>query len=230
MNARAHVRLLLALASTLLPAPLVFAQRQPLPDMQAIARSLGVTCEYCHMSAPGSRAPEPRKDIARAMLAMTRELNEKVQAATGKAPNEATAVTCVTCHRGVAIPGQLQDIMFKTWRKNGVEAAIAQFRDLRKQYYGRGSYDFGEETLLNLSQQMVHVKPDDALAVLRLNLEFNPNSAPTYAQIGFAYTRKFDDAAAIANYEKSIELDPQNGIVQGQLAQLKSYRRRPAQN
>ena len=38
--------------------------------------------------------------------------------------------------------------------------------------------------------------------------------------------RKLDDASAIATLEKALELDPDNGVVKGQLEQLKSYQRR----
>src|SRR5579863_604965 len=79
----------------------------PLPNMQEIAQSLGVECQYCHSAERGSGLPEPRKDIARAMMAMTRDINAKIQAAS---PN-AGAVQCVTCHRGVAIPRQLSEIV-----------------------------------------------------------------------------------------------------------------------
>jgi len=198
----------------------------PLPSMQAIAQALGVSCEYCHTAQRGSGQPEPKKDIARAMIAMTRDLNARVEAATGKPATEATAVQCVTCHRGVAIPRQLSDILMQTIKEKGAAAAVAQYRELRKQYYGRQSYDFAEDTLVGLAQQIASGKPDDAIALLQLNLEFNPQSARSYAAIAFAYTRKYDDAAAIANLEKALEIDPNNGVVQGQLEQLKSYRRR----
>jgi hypothetical protein len=104
-------------------------------NMQSIAQGLGVKCEYCHTGQRGQ--PSPKQDIARAMIAMTREINTKIVAATGKPPNEATRVTCITCHRGVAIPGQLSDIVTKTALRDGPEMAVAQYRELRGQYYGR---------------------------------------------------------------------------------------------
>ena len=52
----------LALAPALCTRP-ALAQRggAALPDMQLIARSLGVTCEYCHVGAPGGRTRSRRK-------------------------------------------------------------------------------------------------------------------------------------------------------------------------
>lgn len=204
--------------------------------MATIAQGLGVQCQYCHA---GPRTTQPaqtqadapaqtpsRFEIARAMIAMTRELNAKIQAATGKTPAEATQVTCMTCHRGVAIPGQLSDIIAKTAFEKGTDAAIAQYRDLRQQYYGGQSYDFREDSLIDAGQKLIRVKPALAIPILRLNLEFFPKSVRTYAQIAFAYTRSLDDDSAMAALEKALEIEPENGTIRGQLEQLKSYHRK----
>jgi hypothetical protein len=126
----------------------------------------------------------------------------------------------------VAIPGQLSDIVARTALDQGPDAAIARYRDLRNRYYGRQSYDFGEDTLLTAAQQVVKVRPESSIPILRLNLEFYPQSVRSYTQIAFGYTRNLDDAAAIATLEKALELEPENGMIRGQLEQLKSYRRR----
>ena len=73
-------------------------------NMEEVSQALGVRCDYCHSAPRGSGLPEPKKDVARAMMAMTRDLNAKVQEATGKPAGEVAQVGCVTCHRGVAIP------------------------------------------------------------------------------------------------------------------------------
>jgi tetratricopeptide (TPR) repeat protein len=198
-------------------------------NMQEIAHALGVGCDYCHSAPRGSGEKEPKKDIALAMMAMTRDLNARVQEATGKPPNETMRVECVTCHRGVAIPQPLSAIILRTVAQKGGAAAVEQYRDLRKQFYGRATYDFSEDALLEMVQRVVQGRPDDAIALLRMNLDFNPQSAKTYALIGFAYTRKVDDASAITNLQKSLELDPTNAVVRGQLEQLQEYRRRRQQ-
>jgi len=223
------------------------AQQSPTDPaaMAAIAAGLGVKCDFCH--ARGMRAqnqPEGQQgpaiqsvvpvtpshiEIARQMMAMTNDLNAKIQAITGKAPSDATRVSCVTCHRGVAIPGQLSDIVAATDRAKGPEAAVQQYRDLRQQYYGRQSYDFGEETLITAGTALINSRPNDAIALLKLNLEFFPQSVPTYQQMAYAYTRNIDDESAIAALEKALEIQPENGVIRGRLEQLKSYRRKPNQ-
>jgi tetratricopeptide (TPR) repeat protein len=209
----------------LLGASAVVGEAQTM-NMQEVSQALGVRCDYCHSAPRGSGQPEPKKEIARAMMAMTRDLNVKVQEATGKPANESTRVECATCHRGVAIPQPLSAIVLRTVAEKGWAAAVDQYRDLRKQFYSRATYDFSEDALLEIVQRVVQGRPDDAIALLRMNLEFNPQSAKSYAVLGFAYTRKLDDASAITNLEKSLELDPTNAVVRGQLEQLKEYQRR----
>lgn len=200
--------------------------RNLLADMQSYAQALGVACEYCHVAPANSGLPQPKKDIARTMIAMTRDLNVQVQLATGKAPVEATRVECATCHRGVTVPKPLGQIVAQTLQYKGADAAVAQYRELRARYYGRGSYDFGEDELVNVARPIASVRPDDAITLLELNIEFNPRSAKSYALMGFAYTRKFDDESAITHVQKAVDLEPENGDFQGQLAQLKMFQRK----
>jgi tetratricopeptide (TPR) repeat protein len=204
------------------------AQSRPvdiMPLMQEIVQGLGVQCGYCHSAPRGSGEPEPKKDIARQMIAMTRDLNVRVQTATGKPAADAAQVKCVTCHHGVPIPRQLSEILTQTLREKGVTAAADQYRDLHEHFYGRAAYDFGEDTLVGIAQPLAAGRPDDAIVLLKLNLEFYPRSAKSCAAIGYAYTRKYDDATAITFLEKAAELDPSDGVIRGQLEQLQAYQR-----
>lgn len=231
----ARLRRLLLLAASAIGTML--AQQSPgIPDMATIAQGLGVQCQYCHSGPRAARGPEtqpvapaqpPSKlEIARAMIAMTRDLNAKIQAATGKPPSDATQVTCATCHRGVPMPGQLSDIIAKTAFDKGPDAAIAQYRELRDRFYGGASYDFREDSLIDAGLKLIRVKPPLAIPILQLNLEFYPKSVRTYAQIAFAYTRSLDDESAMAALQKALEIEPENGTIRGQLEQLKSYHRK----
>jgi tetratricopeptide (TPR) repeat protein len=206
-------------------APMAQAQ-DLMSTMNMMATSLGVTCDYCHSAPRGSGLPEPKKAIARQMMAMTRELNTQVQTATGKAAGTAIQVDCATCHRGVAVPRPLQQILLETLQRDGTEAAITQYRDLRKMYYGRAAYDFGEDALLNFARRIVEVRPAESIKIIEAHLELFPESAKGYDALGYAYTRVRDDEAAIKALEKSIELDSTNGVVRGRLEQLRSYQRR----
>jgi hypothetical protein len=57
-----------------------------------IAKALGVTCDHCHDIDDMSKDTE-KKEIARAMMKMTSEINTK----NFKGKNR---VTCLTCHNG----------------------------------------------------------------------------------------------------------------------------------
>jgi tetratricopeptide (TPR) repeat protein len=195
-------------------------------DMDAIARALGVSCNYCHVGRDrAAESTEKSKlQIAREMIEMTRGLNATVQAATGR--TEATRVECVTCHRGAAIPKQLSEIVLRTVIEKDGTAAAEQYRTLRGQYYGRQTYDFGEDELFRAVQRLVDRRPADAIALLEMNLEFHPQSSRSHVGLAQAYTRKRDPAAAIRHLEKAIEIDPDNGYARGRLAQLQDDERR----
>ena len=53
-----------------------------------------------------------------------------------------------------------------------------------------------------------HVK--DAIEVLKLNVEEHPQSFNVYDSLGEAYAADRDKALAIANYTRSIEINPKN--------------------
>jgi len=197
--------------------------RPPLPDMQAVAAALGVTCEYCHagrgaepkLTANG----KPRLEVGREMIGMTASLNATVQAATGKTAREAAAVTCATCHRGVAIPRPLAEILVVTGVREGADAAVKQYRELRAQHFGRAAYDFGEETLLAVARRLANARPEVAIPLADLNMEFFPKSVNTLVQKAIAQTGR-DDEGAVATLKKALEIDPDNGEIKGRLYQI----------
>ena len=149
--------------------------------------------------------------------------NMKLQSELGKPANQLTNVQCVTCHRGVAIPKQLVTIMMETAGKDGVNKAVQQYQELRKQYYGAQAYDFSDATLFNAANQSLMAnKPDDAIAFGQLNLAFHANSARTYQVMAQAYQRKMDKDKAIQSLEKAVQIDPMNQGFKNQLQQLKA--------
>ena len=208
-------------------APPALAQqatpKPPLPDMASVAAALGVTCDYCHAgrgAEPRVTANgKPRLEVGREMIAMTASLNATVQAATGKTTREATAVTCATCHRGVAIPRPLADILILTGVREGADAAVKQYRDLRGQYFGRGSYDFGEDTLLGVARRLANARPEVAIPLADLNMEFFPKSVNTLVVKAIAQSGH-DDEAAVATLKKALEIEPENGEIKGRLYQI----------
>jgi hypothetical protein len=66
-------------------------------------KSLGVSCTHCHVAGEWEREDKPQKQIARDMMQMNRELNDKLRAI----PNlkgQPPVANCTTCHRGQVKP------------------------------------------------------------------------------------------------------------------------------
>jgi hypothetical protein len=92
--------------------PKTMTTAQILPIMRNFAAALGTNCGYCHVwTGPGlptndyAADTKPAKLVARVMMQMTTEANEKIAAGIKSKPaSELTRVQCMTCHRGAAIP------------------------------------------------------------------------------------------------------------------------------
>src|SRR5260370_1389286 len=164
------------------------------------------------------------------MMEMTDEINSRIRAATGKSAGQATDVQCSFCHRGVPIPKSITDIVWQTTLEKNATAAIEQYRDLRKQFYGHSTYDFSDEPLVGLAQRIANGRADDAIALMRLNLEYYPQSVRSLEALSYAQTRKLDDAAAIATLEKALEFEPANGTVKARLEQPRTFTNTPPRN
>ena len=91
--------------------PKTMTTAQILPIMRNFAAALGTNCGYCHVWT-GAGLPtndyaadtKPAKLVARVMIQMSNEINEKLAANIKKPASELTRVQCMTCHRGAAIP------------------------------------------------------------------------------------------------------------------------------
>ena len=203
-------------------------RQQVIQSMQAIAQSLGVACNYCHVQegrggrndfASDEKAP---KKAARGMMILARDINNKLPEAVGKSADAVTRVGCATCHRGVPIPKQITDIVADAAASGGATTGLAKFKELRTQFYGGQSYDFSEGSLVVIGQRAQAAnKPDDALAYYQANLEYFPKSSRTYAAMAATKNAKGDKAGAIAALEKAVELDPNNAQAKTQLENLK---------
>ncbi|MGI8743433.1 MAG: c-type cytochrome [Bryobacteraceae bacterium] len=65
--------------------------------MRTFTAGLGVQCIYCHVQDNFASDENPKKEIARHMIEMTKEVN-------GKFPDSKMHVSCYTCHRGEPEP------------------------------------------------------------------------------------------------------------------------------
>ncbi|MGE0392982.1 MAG: c-type cytochrome [Vicinamibacterales bacterium] len=200
------------------------ARTGPLPDMNAIAKALGVSCSHCHVQGDFASDANPKKGVARQMLAMTRDINARVAAAAGKPATAAVAVQCATCHRGQPVPRSLTETLIAAIGADGNAAGAERYRDLRTRYYGRDTFDFSEQEFLSFCFRLAESRPDAAIPILNVHLEFTPRSADAYVALSRAYVVKRDRPSAIAALKKALEIEPAHGLAQGYLAQLDTGR------
>jgi len=96
-----------------------------------------------------------------------------------------------------------------TIREKGVEAAIAQFRDIKAK--NAAEYDLGQGEINQLGYALLRSdRVDDAIAIFNLNVEAFPQAWNVYDSLAEGYAAKGQKALAIKNYAHSIELNPEN--------------------
>jgi len=142
------------------------------------------------------------------MMHMVMHINEEHLADVPERPLPHVVVKCETCHRGVARPRPLDDDLALMLADSGLDATVRRYRTLRDQYYGSGSYDFRELTLNLLAGSEARAgRPDNAIGLLKLNAEFNPNSGQIPFQLGEIHLQKGDTATALADYKAALAKD-----------------------
>ncbi|MFT5234185.1 MAG: hypothetical protein ACI9UK_000019 [Candidatus Krumholzibacteriia bacterium] len=196
--------------------------------MRSASLALGVRCSACHvekepgnfMSTDWPSDELEMKETARGMMKMVAEINANLlPAATGKHDFQ---VSCITCHRGVAEPYLLTEVVLKTTTKDGAEAGETRYRELREEYYGSGSYDFGPMSLTTVAESLIaeHADMAGARQFLNLNLEMHPEFGDTYLMLAQLDMAGGDDEAARANIERALEIDPESRQAKRMLSQL----------
>lgn len=97
----------------------------------------------------------------------------------------------------------------KTISEKGIDAAVAEYRDLKAKQ--SATYDFAEPELNALGYRLMATgKLKEAVAVFKLNVEAYPQGFNTYDSLAEAYMNMNERELAIQNYKKSVELNPKN--------------------
>jgi CubicO group peptidase (beta-lactamase class C family) len=110
--------------------------------------------------------------------------------------------------------------LFKNAIAKGAEAALGEYREWRK---GRSAEEAVNEDRMNqIGLDLLRMRRvKDAIEVLKQNVVDYPQSFNVYDSLGEAYAANGDKELAIKNYERSIELKPDN---KGGIEALKKLR------
>ncbi|HUQ33120.1 MAG TPA: tetratricopeptide repeat protein [Pyrinomonadaceae bacterium] len=115
---------------------------------------------------------------------------------------------------------RLLDVLNEALTAGGVELALKRFREFKMDALNR--YADTEEPLLIAGQRLLdEKKPEQALALFKLNAEDNPHSFRSYFALGEAYFQTGNKEQAAKNLERALELNPKNYEVAERLRELK---------
>ena len=103
----------------------------------------------------------------------------------------------------------IAQMLSATIASGGIDAAVKQYHELKAA--APTTYNFDEDELNNLGYQLIRKnKFKEAIRIFELNVEEFPKSANTYDSLAEGYMDDGDKGQAIANYQKSLQLNPKN--------------------
>jgi CubicO group peptidase (beta-lactamase class C family) len=113
------------------------------------------------------------------------------------------------------------ELLYAAIHDSGIQAALKMYESLKA---GRdANYDFGESELNTLGYRLLYgdKKPNDAVAIFRLNTAEHPASSNAFDSLGEAYSQNGQKDLAIQSYQTAVKLDSTNGHAVSMLKQLK---------
>jgi uncharacterized membrane protein len=109
----------------------------------------------------------------------------------------------------------------QTIRTAGMDAALAQYRALKAA--PKPVYNFDEDELNALGYQLIRDRNyKGAIRIFLLNTEVYPKSGNSWDSLGEAYMDDGDIADAVANYHRSLAINPANQNAKAMLARMGS--------
>ncbi len=114
----------------------------------------------------------------------------------------------------------IAELMYAKYEAGNIDSAVQLYH--RQRQSGDTDCDFSESELNELGYRLLSMKKfEDAIRVLRLNAEEFPNSWNVYDGLGEAYMDDGENDLAVKNYQKSLELNPQNTNAVAMLRKLR---------
>jgi tetratricopeptide (TPR) repeat protein len=197
--------------------------------MREFSFALNVRCQYCHAGGDGvsfdgvvfKSDDKAAKRKARAMLKMVDEINGKLLATIPERQSPPVRIDCVTCHRGSPVPMTLATLLTETIAADGIDAAVAKYKQLRANTLESGRFDFGEWSMNELGRTLAESgRRDAAIAMLRLNGEHYPKSAAIDMLLADLYVATGDTEHAIIYLKQALTKQPDNPAAKRKLDEL----------
>jgi tetratricopeptide (TPR) repeat protein len=197
--------------------------------MRSFSFATGLRCEDCHVMGEGGSFQGARFDLddkenkakARVMLRMVEAINEDLLGALPERREPPVAVECKTCHRGLRTPYLLRTELHRVVASQGIDAAVARYRELRESRMEMGAYDFREWEMNELGRELEGGGDLEAAAAMyELNEEYHPESASIPLALGRLYERMERPDRALAAYRRVLERSPDHAFARARVEAL----------
>jgi len=108
-----------------------------------------------------------------------------------------------------------------TLASTGIDGAVRQYHEFKADT--PAIYNFDEDELNSLGYELIQARRfGDAIRILQLNVEAYPKSSNVYDSLGEAYMDDGKKSEAIANYRRSLAINPKNRNAVSMLQRLNS--------
>ena len=101
--------------------------------------------------------------------------------------------------------------LIKVVERQGIEKAVERYHKMKNQFRTIYRYNVSEQEINTLGYMLLRdEKIEEAVAIFKLNVAEHPKSWNVYDSLGEAYMKQGEKELAIENYQKSLELNPNN--------------------
>jgi tetratricopeptide (TPR) repeat protein len=197
--------------------PKEISKQDLISTMRAFSNALGEHCDYCHVHKDANPQNDmdwaaddlKAKTTARVMMQMTHTINATEIPKITTAHLDRVEVRCRTCHHGQARPMLIEDLLSGAYQAAGIDSLETKYEELRKEYYGSDTFNFGERMLPSLGEKLAGPgKPAEVVKFAEYNLHWFPQSGLAHLMLGQAHAAAGEKDAAMEELKKAVELDP----------------------
>lgn len=104
-------------------------------------------------------------------------------------------------------PKEVSNLVEKKFETNGINEAIATYKELRKT--SSDQYNFKNNSVINLAIKWIdNGKVKEAISLLETLKEFDPNKTEIYTWLGVAYRKDNNLSESSKNFSKAFEQEP----------------------